>query len=724
MRLISLELESKLRDRGLWPQSWVAWAALYVLALDLLLFAVQWLTRFASPATSASLTGWVTFLSALAIVLLVLAGFRWLRSRLLWRLRNRLIVTYVFIGVIPVFLLLVISLITLYLLAGQFASFVVTSDISTHLRSMEAANRAIANHLTTQISDGGSLDAEILGRARPRRPEWMRRQMCVWHQNQSQPYCSGPSGAAAFDAPGFVTDNFREIVRDHGTLYLRTATVIGAEPESWRVILSEPLDKALMEEMAADLGEITLYGPVNAIAEPKPSDTTPSGQDKKKQGIVIINSSTGSVSADGRGFEPKFTAGAIPSARNAVDHEITFGTPLSVVDWASTTGERQRAGALVRVQTRPALLYQRLFAAAGDFAEAVEYSLLFIAIVFAIIELLALFIGTKLTRSITSAVAQLYEATKHINRADFSHRITVKSSDQLATLANSFNSMTTSIEKLVQEQKEKQRLEGELAIAQEVQAQLYPKLITQLETLEVHGFCRPARTVSGDYYDFLGLNSDRLMLAVGDISGKGISAALLMATIHSAVRAYSIEDAPVLREPAAVGSSARSGLMLASESRGGDASPATLLTLLNHQLYESTPAAKYATLFLGIYDGTTRRLTYANGGHLQPILIAEDGSAQMLDCGGTVVGLFDNLSFPEAAVQLRPGDMLVTYTDGVTEPENDYGEFGEERLIQLVRENRHLPLERITEIVVAAVLDWIGENEQPDDVTLVLARAR
>ena len=164
--------------------------------------------------------------------------------------------------------------------------------------------------------------------------------------------------------------------------------------------------------------------------------------------------------------------------------------------------------------------------------------------------------------------------------------------------------------------------------------------------------------------------------------------------------------------------------MLASESGGTEASPATLLTLLNHQLYESTPAAKYATLFLGIYDGATRRLNYANGGHLPPILISGDGSSQLLSCGGTVVGLFDNLSFPEATVQLRPGDMLVAYTDGVTEPENDYGEFGEERLIQLVRENRHLPLERITEIVAAAVADWIGDNEQPDDVTLVLARAR
>jgi sigma-B regulation protein RsbU (phosphoserine phosphatase) len=282
--------------------------------------------------------------------------------------------------------------------------------------------------------------------------------------------------------------------------------------------------------------------------------------------------------------------------------------------------------------------------------------------------------------------------------------------------------MTTSIEKLVQEQKEKQRLEGELVIAQEVQAQLYPKLITQLDTLEVHGFCRPARTVSGDYYDFLALNSEKLMLAVGDISGKGISAALLMATIHSAVRAYSIEDVPALREPVAVAGGGP-GLMLASESRR-DASPAALLTLLNHQLYESTPAAKYATLFLGIYDGATRRLTYGNGGHLPPILIPEDGSSQLLDCGGTVVGLFDGLSFPEATVQLRPGDMLVAYSDGVTEPENDYGEFGEERLIQLVRANRHLPLERITEIVTAAVHDWIGENEQPDDITLVLARAR
>src|SRR5580692_6302028 len=197
MRLISLELESKLRDKGLWPQSWVAWAALYVLGLDLLLFAVQESTLRASPAMSASLGGWVIFLSLLAILLLAIAGFRWLRSQLLWRLRNRLIVTYIFIGVIPVFLLVVISFITLYLFAGQFASFVVTSDIATHLRSMEASNRAIAHHLAMQASVGKKLDAGILDRTRPRRPEWSRRQVCAWYGNQPQPYCSGPAGVVA-----------------------------------------------------------------------------------------------------------------------------------------------------------------------------------------------------------------------------------------------------------------------------------------------------------------------------------------------------------------------------------------------------------------------------------------------------------------------------------------------------------------------------------------------
>ena len=304
-----------------------------------------------------------------------------------------------------------------------------------------------------------------------------------------------------------------------------------------------------------------------------------------------------------------------------MDREITFGTPLSVVDWK--TGERGtrarwcRCGPVPRYFTAICLRrWEILF-------KGVEYILLALAIFFAVIELVALIIGTRMTRTVTGAVAQLYDATKHVDRGDFSHRIPVKSADQLARLSLSFNSMTASIEKLILEQKEKQRLENELTIAQEVQAQLFPRQVSELESLEVHGFCRPARTVSGDYYDFLTASSHKLILAVGDISGKGISAALLMATIHSAVRAYSVESLPQMREPVAVGAFAGSGRVMATWPEGIEISPGALLGLLNHQLYESTPPEKYATLFLGIYDGRSHRLTYSNGGHLPPILIGK-----------------------------------------------------------------------------------------------------
>ncbi len=164
--------------------------------------------------------------------------------------------------------------------------------------------------------------------------------------------------------------------------------------------------------------------------------------------------------------------------------------------------------------------------------------------------------------------------------------------------------------------------------------------------------------------------------------------------------------------------------MMATWPEGIEVSPGALLGLLNHQLFESTPPEKYATLFPAVYDGHSHRLTYSNGGHLPPILIGQDGSIRRLEAGGTVVGLFDGMTYEEESVEMSPGEIFLAYSDGVTEPENDFGEFGEQRLIDLARENRDLPLPQISQIVTLAVDNWIGEKEQPDDVTLVLARAR
>lgn len=711
---------ARLIARGLWPQTRTAKGAWYSLGLALGLFLLQKLLGTLRLSWGESLGGWVSFLSFIAIFLFMVLGFRWLKAKILWRLRNRLIVTYVFVGVVPVLLLVAMAVVTLGLFAGQFANFIVISEIHLQLRNVEALNSAIANELALRIERGEAPSVDLLESLRKTDVIWKHRDVCAWHGTKTLPVCGNGGGTTPFAQPSFVHGPFSEIVRDRGQLYLRAATAIPVRSQQLTVISSEPLDQDLVQEIANNLGEITLVDQ---------SDSTGSGGDSNKAETSNASDSSAALQVNRNRTQagssrPTLTAGALPPSTGALDYPITFGTPLEVVDW--DTGNREPLSYLTRIQTatRPSVLYSRLFAALGSFAKGVELILLIIAITLAVIELLAVIIGTSLTRSITGSVAQLYKATQHIDQGDFSHRIPVKSNDQLALLAKSFNSMTASIEKLILEQKEKQRLENELVIAQEVQAQLFPREASQLESLEVHGFCRPARTVSGDYYDFLTLNSDKLILAAGDVSGKGISAALLMATIHSAVRAYSMEGMPVLREPVAVGAAAGSAMRLASRSEGAEVSPAALLSLLNHQLYQSTPQEKYATLFLANYDGHSRKLTYSNGGHLPPIIISRDGSIRRLDQGGTVVGLFDNLNFDEATVHLAPGDIFIAYSDGITEPENDFGEFGEQRLIEAIRDNRDLPLHQITELVTGAVDDWIGENEQPDDITLVLARAR
>ncbi len=718
-------LRFRLLAMGVLPRTRLARAACYLLGLDLLLFALQRLFAIFKVSYGQALGGWVGILSALALVLLGILAYRWLKARLLWRLRNRLIVTYVFIGVIPVVLLVAMAFITIYLFAGQFANFVVTSELDSRLHSLQSVNAAIAHELAARLEHGQPAVAESLEGLRRSDRAWASRQICAWKDGTPLAVCNpGAPGKTPFALPSFLTTGFGAIVRDQGQLYLRAATEVGTGSQRLSVVSSEALDRNLLEKLAKDLGEITLYASAfdskGAIIPAPTSAPLIALETPDKQDLALRPGKDG-VSVD-RGREElraAFTAGTLSSANNAFDSEITFGTPLPVVAWA--TGEQQKAGAVLRVQTRPSVLYSRLFAALGDFATGVEYTLLFAAVVFAIIELLALWIGTRLTRTVTGAVGQLYNATEHINRGDFSHRISVQSHDQLATLANSFNSMTASIENLIEEQKEKERLQNELTIAQEVQTQLYPQHISQLASLEVFGFCRPARTVSGDYYDFLTLNSDKLILAVGDVSGKGISAALLMATIHSAVRAYSLEGMPTLRETVGAGA-AGSRVLPGSGLNGAETSAGAMLSRLNHQLYQSTPTEKYATLFLGIYDGHERMLTYSNGGHLPPIILGQDGSVRRLEQGGTVVGLFAHRTYPEASVALREGELFVAYSDGVTEPENDFGEFGERRLIDLVWEHRDQPLARISEIVTGAVADWIGANEQPDDITLVLAR--
>jgi len=667
---------------------------------------------------------WISAL-VIALVLFSFAAFAWVRQKLLWRLRNRLIVTYVFIGVIPAILLVSMAFLAFYIFAGQFANFVVTTDLNTELKNLETSNATLARALASHMTEKGNIPFALADAWRTSQASGAR-EVCAWLGDRTLPV-SAQGPACSLKMPSSLPADFRELVTDQGTLSLRTGTTLDTRGGKLRVVTTSPLDQSLLDQISGGLGKVTLSSPITVSANPTHTTGEPSISSSEKSagtsrspetpGKTDVSFDNGgqrySISAD---LHPLMTSGTLPAPANRFDREINLPGPLFVLDWR--TGNRIPHA--IVVQTRPSLLYERLFAAQGDFAVFWELVLLVVAITFALIVLLALLVGSRLTQTVTLSVANLYRATQHLNRGEFSHRIEVHERDQLAVLQTSFNSMAGSLEKLMSEQREKQRLENELTIAHEVQEQLFPRSSSQLESLEVHGFCKPARTVSGDYYDFLPITADRLGLAVGDVSGKGISAALLMATIHSAVRAYQRESVPS-HVPVLAGGG---GSGDQSIPHGSGISPSALMYLLNRQLYNTTPPEKYATMFLGLYDGSSRRLTYTNAGHLPPILLGTNGSIRRLETGGTVVGLFDNISYDESTVTLGQGEIFLAYSDGITEPENDYGEFGEDRLIDLVRENRHLPLDRISELVTHAVQEWIGANEQPDDITLVLARAR
>jgi sigma-B regulation protein RsbU (phosphoserine phosphatase) len=405
------------------------------------------------------------------------------------------------------------------------------------------------------------------------------------------------------------------------------------------------------------------------------------------------------------------TGAPLPDSRSRFgrfDPAIRWFAQLEADDWdhpGKKTGERL----FIAVRSRVSLVLAEVFSR-KDLAQNTLVLLLLIGFaVFAIVEIASLIIGIGFARTITGAVHRLYEGTQLIAAGDFSHRIQVTGNDQLAELSKSFNRMTEHLEELLIVAKEKEHLESEIQIAREVQNQLFPREVPELRTLRIKAVCQPARLVSGDYYDFEIVGDSEVALAIADVAGKGISAALLMAALQSSLRVQ-------LQTPVEVLAGGGGGRL------GSGISTSRLVSNLNRQLYSMTSPEKYATFCLGIYDEASSAFTYTNAGHLSPLLI-RDGAAEPLDVNGTVVGAFDFSEYGESRVTLRSGDLLVFYTDGVTEPENEYGEmFGEERLTELLVRNADRREEDIIALVLDSVKQWTASEELQDDMTLLLAR--
>jgi sigma-B regulation protein RsbU (phosphoserine phosphatase) len=263
------------------------------------------------------------------------------------------------------------------------------------------------------------------------------------------------------------------------------------------------------------------------------------------------------------------------------------------------------------------------------------------------------------------------------------------------------NQMATFIEdmKTISRMVEEERIERELQMAAEVQRHLLPADSLQDEVLDIFGTCRPARGVGGDYYDYFAIDDHHTGVAIADVAGKGLPAALLMSTVQASLRCQ----------------------LFTKEN-----SPAEIVSSINRLLQRSSSDANYATFFFSVFDKATHGLTYVNAGHNPPILLrAENREIQVLTTGGSIIGSFINKPYEQETITLKSGDLLVVYTDGVTEALNPAGlEFGEDQLRSIVIRSSGLTARQLTERIIARVLEWQASAPQHDDITLIVVRVK
>lgn len=240
----------------------------------------------------------------------------------------------------------------------------------------------------------------------------------------------------------------------------------------------------------------------------------------------------------------------------------------------------------------------------------------------------------------------------------------------------------------------RQRTREDMQLAREVQAGLFPRKLPQLRSLSYAGVCLPAGQLGGDYFDFLDLGSRGFGLTIGDISGKGVAVALLMASLHASIRSLCAQSLYDMR---------------------------SLIRSVNRLFYENTPEASYATLFFAEYRDEDQRLRYANCGHPSPLLRRADNTIERLQPTATVLGLHEEWDCTIGEAQLDHGDTLVIYTDGVTESVNENGEeFGERRLVECLHGTNHIPASTLLQSIMRAVRRFTSQKFK-DDATLVAA---
>lgn len=719
--------------------------------------------------TSLDESSFDELLESLALFLSVATGLyysvralRWLKRKLLWRVRRRLIITYAFVGLTPVVLLSLLVWLASMVFAGQAMSRIVNVQIDATERETLASARALVEALSSlpQDADAETLQTWLDERAKLLHGALPGARVALWRSDARR--------AGALESPDAISSLGERRAADFLSEPAAGEEFRGVGANAEASFYGEPLPEWLRGR-----AEWSGFAYVAPRADAKETFGTPSiralvraeiqGRGHALMLVVPVSralvrgyrEATGinvkpffigadniNFSSDGERLrlsrieegERRRQEGETEAARDQ------FGDPLDVsqsylavlpaTDWR--TGERA---------TRVAFLFDfswfsslRQIVAGTSFGEMLQRALFWVAAAFLILEILALAAAAWMTRAVTGTVHRLYQATESVKRGDFSHRIRVGSRDQLGELALAFNEMSANIETLLVERVEHERLKREVEIAHDVQAQLFPRSVPPLESAAITGECRAARGVAGDYYDYVEIEPGLVAFALGDVAGKGISAALVMSNLQASLRAQVaiIAERRKIASSASVAATAQGVSSVEREEfgpcgvTGVDTSCAVenMVSNINQQLCKSTEGNRYATLFLALYDERTQLLRYTNAGHNAPVLVRSDGSVERLTAGGTIVGAFDFAAYEEAQMPLAAGDLLVVFSDGLSEARNDSGEeYGEERLARFAAERHDLfTAENLRRAIFEEIDEWTKAEERGDDQTLMILK--
>jgi serine phosphatase RsbU (regulator of sigma subunit) len=656
------------------------------------------------------------------------------QRRLLWRVRRKLIISYIFIGFIPALLLVAFALLGGLLLFSNFSSYLVQA----RLRAIADRAESIAKTTALEIQRAGSRDMEgiVAQREMSATREFEGASIAVVEMRRG---CSEPpprpgaaptsAGRAPAAMPLVVAGPWAHVeapteipdwIGCDGFKGLLAMSSDQPATTSAPSTTTAPRISVNGQEVSLDDQSATTYMLIRAIGFPDVRtpkyavvvDLPVSGQVRREfraqtgvelTRVAAVPASDGTVTPLRARSDYAPAAAPSPSAALPLPSFIVF----EYRDWL--TG--MTSPLVASMQISVAEIYDRISAAQGvinqqSFGQGLFLVLMLIGILFLIIEFVALVAGLALARSITGSVHELFAGTERVRQGDFTHKISISAKDQMGELAESFNSMTASIEDLLRQAAEKKRLEEELRIAHEIQMSLLPQGPLRMPGLSVTALCVPAREVGGDYYDFLPLDAHRVGVLIADVSGKGTSAALYMAELK--------------------------GLIL-SLSRI-HTSPRDLLITANRIIAEHLDARSFITMTYAVVDLRAGTMTYARAGHT-PLIYLPGGAAQgqqrirILTPEGMVLGLkldkgemFERL-LEEQTIPLCPGDLYLFFTDGISEAMNVGDDcFGEQRLATLVEEHADLPADELRERVLREIAAFVGEAPQHDDMTMILLK--